>query len=176
MMRARTVVTGVLLLFVAISVVYLVLGKNHAREGGAQSPTDVSKREVESKEADGAPTPSEEESAPEVIAYYFHGNRRCTTCRTIEAYAEEAIRTNFPAELASRKLQWRVVNVDQPENAHFIQDYQLVTRSLVLVGMEKDVQKKWKNLDKVWQLVRSKPEFTDYVVESTREFMAGKDG
>ena len=26
-----------------------------------------------------------------VVAYYFHGNMRCMTCRTIEAYAKEAI-------------------------------------------------------------------------------------
>ena len=175
-MKAKTIVTGILLLFVAVSVLYLVVNGNRKPGGEAQAPTDLSKREVSSQESAGTRTPSEKVEGLEVIAYYFHGNRRCATCRSIEAYAEEAIRKSFPAELASRKLQWRVVNVDRPENAHFVQDYQLVTRSLVLVEVEKDVQKKWKNLDKVWQLVRSKPEFTDYVVESTREFMAGKDG
>ncbi len=175
-MRAKTIVTGVLLLFVALSVVYLIVGKDRTRGGEALTPTDPAKREVSSQETGGTQTPSAEVEGLEVIAYYFHGTRRCTTCRTIEAYAEEAIRTNFPAELSSRKLRWRVVNIDEPENAHFVQDYQLVTRSLVLVGMEDDVQRKWKNLEKVWQLVRSKSEFTDYVVENTREFMAGKDG
>ena len=175
-MKARTILTGVLLLFVALSVVYLILGKDRMREPESQAPTDAAKNDVHPSEGRGAVTSSEAVSGSEVIVYYFHGNVRCATCRAIEAYAEEAIRTNFTTELASRKLKWRVVNIDEPENSHFVQDYQLVTRSLVLVEMEDDVQKKWKNLEKVWQLVRSKPDFTDYVVESTREFMAGSDG
>jgi hypothetical protein len=55
------------------------------------------------------------------------------------------------------------VNVDEPENKHFIQDYQLVTRSLVLSLMSDGKEKKWKNLPDVWKLVRDKEKFYQYV-------------
>ena len=32
-----------------------------------------------------------------VVAFYFHGNVRCATCRKIEAYADEAIHSSFAA-------------------------------------------------------------------------------
>ena len=48
-------------------------------------------------------------------------------------YSEEAIRGGFADELASGRLAWRVVNIDEPENKHFVQDFELVTKSLVLV-------------------------------------------
>lgn len=39
----------------------------------------------------------------------------------------------FPEELKRGDLQWRAVNVEQPENEHFASDYRLFSRSLVLV-------------------------------------------
>jgi hypothetical protein len=107
----------------------------------------------------------------EVVAYYFHGNFRCKTCRTIEAYSEEAIRSGFPDELASGRLAWRVVNVDEPENKHFVEDFELVTKSVVLTEYEDGEVTRWKNLKQVWQLVRDKAQFLDYVHSSTRKFL-----
>ena len=107
----------------------------------------------------------------EVVAYYFHGNFRCKTCRAIEAYSEEAIRSGFVDELASGRLAWRVVNVEQPENKHFVEDFELITRSLVLVEYRDGEVARYENLKQVWQLVRDKERFLDYVHSSTRKFL-----
>jgi len=107
----------------------------------------------------------------EVVAYYFHGNFRCRTCRTIEAYSEEAIRSEFANELGSGRLAWRVVNVEEPENEHFVKDFELVTKSLVLTEYEDGEVIRWENLKQVWQLVRDKEQFFDYVHSSTRKFL-----
>ncbi len=173
-MKTKTIVTVVLLLFVAASVAFLAASK--IRSGEPASKGADARASNEPRDADENKDGSGGSPVDELIVYYFHGNARCVTCRKIEAYAEEAVRTNFADEIASGKVKWRAVNVDQSENAHFIEDYRLVTRSLVLVGMENDVQTKWKNLDKVWQLVRSQTEFSDYVVKNTREFLGGGDG
>jgi hypothetical protein len=106
-----------------------------------------------------------------VVAFYFHGNTRCATCRKIEAYADEAIQMGFAQALETSALRWRVVNVEEPENRHFIEDFQLVTRSVVLAEYRDDKVVRWKNLDKVWQLVRDKDGFTSYVQGETREFL-----
>jgi len=106
-----------------------------------------------------------------VVAMYFHGNARCATCRKIEAYADEAIAQGFVDELESGRLTWRVVNIDESANKHFIKDFQLVTRSVVLVEYRDGKVLRWENLDKVWQLVRSKDRFVSYVDGETREFL-----
>jgi len=106
-----------------------------------------------------------------VVAMYFHGNARCATCRKIEAYADEAIAQGFVDELESGRLTWRVVNIDESANRHFIEDFQLVTRSVVLVEYRNGKVLRWENLDKVWQLVRSKDKFVSYVEGETREFL-----
>ena len=106
-----------------------------------------------------------------VVAFYFHGNTRCATCRKIEAYADEAIHQGFVQALDTSALTWRVVNIEEPENRHFVEDFQLVTRSVVLAEYRDGNLVRWENLDKVWQLVRDKDGFTSYVQDETREFL-----
>ncbi|MBN2370911.1 MAG: hypothetical protein JXO72_10525 [Vicinamibacteria bacterium] len=106
--------------------------------------------------------------AAKTIIYYFHGTYRCHTCRTIQAYAEDAVKAAFGPELASGEIVWRPKNVDESENEHFIKDYRLYTRSLVVVdGAD---AKRFKNLDKVWRLVRDKTVFAKYVQDEVRAF------
>ncbi|MFH1702921.1 MAG: nitrophenyl compound nitroreductase subunit ArsF family protein [Nitrospirota bacterium] len=111
------------------------------------------------------------DSNNKVIAYYFHGTNRCTTCRTIERYSKEAIDRYFAQELKNGKLDFKPINVDEPENRHYIQDYQLYTRSLVLALYKDDKQLKWKNLSEVWSYVRDQEKFYQYVKDETERFL-----
>ena len=111
----------------------------------------------------GAPT--------KVIAYYFYATVRCTTCRTIEAYSKEAIEKGFAGDLKSGVIEWRPVNIQFPENRHYIQDYRLFTRSLVLVKVRNGKQVEWRNLDKVWELVGDKAQFEKYVQANVKAYL-----
>ncbi len=112
--------------------------------------------------------------ADRTIAYYFHGYRRCASCLKIEAYTKEAIDSFFTEPLTDGRLEWRVVNTDDEENQHFLKDYQLYTKSVVLVAMNNDKQVRWKNLDKVWKLLGDKKEFMDYIHTELNTFMVGE--
>jgi hypothetical protein len=99
----------------------------------------------------------------QVIAYYFHGTMRCPTCYKLEQYSKEAIETNFKDALASGKLEFKVVNVEDKGNEHYGKDYQLYTKSLILSLVKDGKQIKWKNMDKIWEYVSNKQRFIDYV-------------
>ena len=107
-------------------------------------------------------------ASPGVLVYYFHATVRCATCRTIEAYAQETVTSKFASDLEARRLEWRAVNVDEPANRHFIRDFQLYTRSVVVVDAKNP--KRYKVLDRVWQLVRDKAAFQSYVEQEIRAF------
>jgi hypothetical protein len=107
-----------------------------------------------------------------VVAYYFHGNKRCSTCRKLEAYSEEAITGGFASQLESGELEWRVVNTDVATNAHFITDFELVTKSVVLVEYRDGEVVRWRNLKLIWQLVGDQDGFLRYVRDETRDFLA----
>jgi hypothetical protein len=107
-----------------------------------------------------------------VIAYYFHTNTRCSTCIKIEEYSHEAIEKGFPNELKNGTLEMRVINYEQPENKHFLKDYKLVSKSLILANMVNGKQTKWTNLKMVWQLTGNKDDFLKYVRKEVRSYLA----
>jgi hypothetical protein len=67
----------------------------------------------------------------------------------------------------------KTINVEEPAHEHFVQDFQLYTRSVVLERRLDDKQQQWKNLDQVWNLIRSKADFIDYVQKETIAMMKG---
>ena len=107
----------------------------------------------------------------QVVAYYFYGNVRCATCRKLESYSKEALEDGFSEEIASGRLEWRAVNVDETENEHFVTDFELVTRALVLVEYTDGEMTRWQDLKLIWKLVGDKTGFLTYVQEATSEFL-----
>jgi hypothetical protein len=106
-----------------------------------------------------------------IVAYYFHTNIRCTTCRTIEGYSREVIQQRFGPELAGGRLQFRAVNVQADENRHFVKDYGLFTKSLVLVRFEGGRQAEYRILNKTWELVEDKGAMQAYVEQEVRAYL-----
>ncbi|MCK5605001.1 hypothetical protein KAR91_24135 [Candidatus Pacearchaeota archaeon] len=108
-----------------------------------------------------------------VVAYYFHGNYRCASCRAIEAYTKEALELYFSDDIASGRLEFRAVNVEDKGNEHFVNDYKLYTKSVVLSKVKDGKEVGYKNLEGVWQHFRNKQQFFDYVKKETEAFIAG---
>lgn len=119
-----------------------------------------------------AATASHASAMPDgVRVYYLHGNIRCRTCRTIEAYTKEAVETGFANELQSGKVTWRTVNYDQPSNWHYLTEYQVVGPTVVLAKWEGGKQVDWRNLNEVWEYVRDKQALQAFVQRHLREFL-----
>ncbi len=191
-MNMKTVGTVIMLAFVAVSVGYLILDETKsadtgdiasgqetsqtAPEGDQTAPEGdqtVSEGELVGAKVDPhAPVAETEPPAHKVVAYYFHNTQRCMTCNKIERLAEEALREQFAAALKTGELDWRVVNMEEPPNTHFVEDYQLVASSLVLIDMHDGKQRDWTNMEKVWEYVHeSDAQFKQYVAEQVRKYL-----
>ncbi|MFH1776110.1 MAG: nitrophenyl compound nitroreductase subunit ArsF family protein [Candidatus Omnitrophota bacterium] len=106
-----------------------------------------------------------------VIAYYFHGSFRCPTCHKLEQYSKEAIEENFKDEIANGALEFKTINVEKEGNEHFVNDYQLYTKSLVISKIEEGKEAQHKNLEKIWEYVRNKEKFFDYVTSEIKGYL-----
>jgi len=162
----KSAVKLLLLVFVAASVVFLVLQESRQEDASvsaAGAPASAAAAEpVESAKA---------ESGQKVVAYYFYTTFRCPTCRKIEAFSDEALKQGFSDALRNGTLEWHPVNVQLPENRHFINDYQLFTKSLVIVRFKDGKQVERKNLAKVWELTGNKQAFLKYVQDEVRAYL-----
>lgn len=106
-----------------------------------------------------------------LLAFYFRTTNRCPSCIKLENWSREAIEKAFPEQLKSGRVVWQMINVEDKGNEHFVKDYQLFTKSVVLVDEVQGKQARWKNLDKVWELLGDKEEFQQYVTAETRTYL-----
>ena len=106
-----------------------------------------------------------------VDVYYFYTNYRCPTCTKMEKYTKEAVEKYFSNELAAGTVQFRALNTDKDENQHFMKDYQLYTKSVVISMVKKNQEVKYKNLSKIWEYVNDKQKFYEYIKTQTNEYL-----
>ena len=135
---------------IAVIAVFALIGAPQAKAIEAKSPPD---------------------SANKVKVYYFHGKFRCYTCMNMEKYSREAVEANFKDALLSGKLAFQAVNVEERGNEHFVKDYQLYTKSLILSLVKDGKEIKSKNLDKIWEYAQNKQKFIDYVTAEINAFL-----
>ncbi len=114
------------------------------------------------------------QAASKTVVYYFHGNQRCRTCKKIEALTKKTLEEGFAAQLKDGSMEVQVVNVDQAENEHFVTDYELAVRSVVLSKLDGGKETNWRRLDKVWQLVHDEAVFAAYLREEIGLLLKGK--
>lgn len=126
-----------------------------------------------------APTASAETPAPDaerhiVRVYYFHTTQRCASCKRIEAFSEAAIREGFGRELGTGTVEWWSLNLDEAPNRHYVRDYRLYTKSLVVVDFVNGRQARWKNLPKIWELLLDEAAFQEYVQAEVRAYLENR--
>ncbi|KAA0250134.1 MAG: hypothetical protein EDX89_23240 [Acidobacteria bacterium] len=102
---------------------------------------------------------------------YFHATARCASCLKIEDLASTTVTTRFAVPLAEKRLVWRLVNLDEPGNAHFVRDYRLYTKSVVVSEVRDGREVRWKNLDQVWKLLNDPEGFQSYVEREVRDYL-----
>jgi len=169
-MKPKMFVTVFLVVFVMVSVAFLVYKEIRNDEAPLKvgEMTETSSVEVSSTvDSTGPLSPNTKVD----IVYYFMTAQRCPSCLKIESYTKEAVEKNFADDLNNGRLVWRMLAVDNPENYHFVRDYQLYTKSVVLVKIREGKQISWKNLEKVWYLLDDKDAFEGYITDEVKSFV-----
>jgi hypothetical protein len=165
-MNVKKIITVVLFLFVAASVGTLAVRQ--------LNPIPVSQLATDAP-AVQASSPAETVAArDEYVVYYFMTSQRCENCINFENYTRELLETTFAEPLQDKTITWEMVNLDEPQNRHYIQEYQLITKSIVLVHYRNGMREDWKNLDQIWNLVGDKNAFQTYIAGEMNAFMEAR--
>jgi hypothetical protein len=98
-----------------------------------------------------------------VVVINFHGATRCASCQEIGKEAHAVVANDFASDLQSGRMTWQVINFDEPANRHFVQDYGLVSSTVVVVRREGGRDAVWRRLDAVWDHVFDAPAMNNYL-------------
>jgi hypothetical protein len=125
--------------------------------------------------ADKQPTPAENlpvVEGPQVVMTYFLIGSRCASCRKIEALARETSEKDFSAELASGKLIFRVIDTAEAANRHYLDDYKLSSKTVVISRRIDGRETAWQDMQKVWDFLDDPPAYHAYLGERIREYFS----
>lgn len=114
------------------------------------------------------------QSNAKAIVYYLHGDYRCTNCINFEKYTNEVMTTTFGDALKKGLLEWKIVNTDRKENAHYMKDFKLFTKSVVVVNRKDGKPDTYKNLQGIWQLVGNKAKFQEYITKEVNDSLSAQ--
>ncbi len=106
-----------------------------------------------------------------VVVTYFTTDVRCPNCRKIEALSRESVSTRFPEEFKSGRVVFRVVNTDRPENKHFLDDYKLVSKTVIVSQRKDGKEQDWVNLQDVWLKLDEPAAFDAYVGDTVKRYL-----
>jgi len=184
-MKAKTILSLVLLAFVAVSVVFAAAKEARhsaavpdaaASVAAAQATPQAPATPMGATAAQAAANTADDAKPPkhQVLAYYLHNHTRCPSCIKIEKYTTAAINTYFAKELESGALVFQVLDYEDPGNEHFATDYELVTKSVIIADMHDGVQTRWANLEDVWNLLGDEKKFGKYIQKNVKDYLNEK--
>ncbi|MGQ9503649.1 MAG: nitrophenyl compound nitroreductase subunit ArsF family protein [Thermogutta sp.] len=163
----QTLLTGALLLLVGAA--FGAIAVKLLGEGPAPSPDQSA--------ITSAATSAGTQQAPQVfrdgvIVYLCHGNYRCPTCLTIEATTKEVLDTSFAEEIRSGKILVKEINYEEPSNRSYVQKFQLIAPTVVMVRIKDGQETHFANLMDVWQLVGDKAKFRQFIENNIQQFLS----
>jgi hypothetical protein len=77
---------------------------------------------------------SQQTSASEIKAYYFHATRRCATCMAVEDVTKEVLKANY-----ANKIPFVSINRDEDSKNPLLEKYKVSGQTLLLVKGDKVV-------------------------------------
>lgn len=111
------------------------------------------------------------QAANSVVVYYLHTNFRCTNCYNMEKWLKELMDTRFKDQVAAGKVVLRIFNTDEKANQHYLTDYKLYTKSVVVTLVKDGKEVRYENLAKIWDCLKSKDRFQKYVGNEIERFV-----
>jgi len=83
-------------------------------------------------------TPTIENSKKDITStvrgYYFHGTRRCTTCKAVEEVTKEILNDYYAAELVDKTISFESINLDDDDSKVLASTLKVSGQTLLFVS------------------------------------------
>lgn len=105
------------------------------------------------------------------VLVLFHYSQRCAQCLAMETYATELLEEGYAGMVQQKKLQFRQVLMDLPENRGLIERFGLVTSALVIVNFEAMEEVNNRVLTQSWELYDDEAAFKEMLAAALDQMM-----
>lgn len=192
-MKKRNLIIAIMLLLLLSITVYVIIDQTGILQTAAPGTRARPQKEAigedrpstpdtDAVQRNGRPDSKEKQkSTPTVVlkenlktyVYYFHHTDRDEGCRSLERLTVQSLYTCFKSHLVSGKLVWRSVNVDEPWNRHFADDFSIKRRSIVVVSSSPGKKIVWKVLGNAEEMAADRAGFMQYIKNEVSPLLEG---
>lgn len=163
---------GMITIAAVLGMMYSCSSAQTSSQKAAESKSSRTKSVVVKSVTNGT---DEKKSTPQenrqLVVYYFMTTYRCPSCHYIEETTRTALNEIFSEQLKSGRMVFKMLNTEEPANDHFVKDYSLYTKSVVLSDQKGGKETRWTNLDKVWQLIGNDQAFKEYISTEVKAYL-----
>jgi hypothetical protein len=112
--------------------------------------------------------------ADRVDVVYFHRTQRCPTCLYAENMTRYALETYFADEIASGKVTFQSVNVEDEENADIVEKYNNASYLTLCINTVRDGTDHIEVVTDIWLVIGNDEAFVEIVKGKVEESLTGK--
>lgn len=128
-------------------------------------------RTADSDSSAAVEAPADGDNYVEVV--YFHGLKRCPTCRAIEEETRQLVDSIFADDLKSGSLRFTIVDISTPEGEAIADRYEVSWSSLFINQWRNGSEQRHDYTDFAFECARSNPaEYKDSIAKDIRTLLA----
>lgn len=117
-------------------------------------------------------TESGESNTAQSVLFYFHRTLRCSECLNMELFTGALIESAFEDALLDGRLEYVVINLDEPGNEPYADKFNLAFSTLVLADEDKGgIVIRWKDLSEAWEKSLDQHAFQEYVKDEITRWL-----
>ncbi len=109
----------------------------------------------------------------QVVVYYFHRKFRCQSCGILESTLQNTVRTRYADQFGAGRLAMCVVNLDDPANRHYLDQFELFSNSVVIVRKKDGTVARFKNLESIWDVSEDSNAISHLLTTEVDRFLTG---
>jgi predicted small lipoprotein YifL len=116
------------------------------------------------------PAEAKLEAADKLEVVYFHRTARCYSCNTLGGYVESLINSRYSKQVNDGKLDFKVLNVELPENNEIAKKYKASGSSLFInriINEEDNIEQD----TNVWRYIGNEGSFNNYLGEKIDSYL-----
>jgi len=100
--------------------------------------------------------------AEKVEVFLFHRTQRCATCIAIGELSGQTVKESFAQEAAAGKIEFREINIDNPENKSLAEKFKASGSSLFINAVRNGADNIQEDTQ-VWRLTNDAQAFKDHL-------------
>ena len=107
----------------------------------------------------------------QVVVYYFHRKFRCQSCEVLESTLKDTLQITYADHFGAGRLAMCVINVDAPENRHYLDKFDIFSNSVIIVEKKNGEILRSRAVESIWDVSQDRDAISHLLQAEVKGFL-----